>query len=71
MEPAGQAARPVTWRLAPGSQTTCYLPWLKGPVALRHGLSFPWAPDAWHEVRHHIPWLLAKQDRIRKAGWLN
>ena len=71
MEPAGQAARPVPWRLAPGSQTTCYLPWLRGPVALRHVLSFPWAPEARREVRQHIPWLLAKQDRIRKAGWFN
>ena len=71
MEPADQAARPVPWRLAPGSQTTCYLPSPKGSVALRYMLGFPWAPEAWREVRQHIPWLLAKQDRIRKAGWFN
>jgi len=71
MEPAGQAARPVPRRFAPGSQTTCYLPWLKGPVALRHVLSFPWAQEARREVRQHVPWLLAKQDRIGKAGSFN
>jgi len=26
---------------------------------------------ALREVRQHIPWLLAEQDRIRKAGWFN
>ncbi len=57
--------------LAPGSQTTCYLPWLKVSVALRYVLSFSWTPDAWPEVRQHIPWLLDEQDRIRKAGWFN
>jgi hypothetical protein len=71
MEPAGQAVRPVPRRLAPGSQTTCDLPWLKGSVAPRYVLGFPWTPDAWREVRQHIPWLLAKQDRIRKARWFN
>jgi hypothetical protein len=34
-------------------------------------LGFPWAPEAWREVRQHIPWLLAKQDRIGKAGSFN
>ena len=57
--------------LAPGSQTACYLPWLKVSVALRSVLSFPWTPDAWREVRQHIPWLLAEQDRFRTAGWFN
>ena len=57
--------------LAPGSQTVCYLPWLKVSVALRDVRTFPWAPEAWLEVRQHIPWLLAEQNRIRKAGWFN
>jgi hypothetical protein len=71
MDPADPVARPVPARLAPGSQTVCYLPWLKMSVALRYVLSFPWTPDARREVRQHIPWLLAEQDRIRKAGWFN
>jgi hypothetical protein len=33
--------------------------------------TFPWAPEAWREVRQHIPWLLAEQNRIRKAGWFS
>jgi len=41
--------------LAPGPQTTCYLPWLKVSVAFRYVLSFPWKPEAWREVRRHIP----------------
>ncbi len=57
--------------LAPGPLTACYLPWLKVSVALRYVLTFPWTPDAWREVRQHIPWLLAEQDRRRKAGWFN
>jgi hypothetical protein len=71
MEPGDQVARPVPGRCALGAQTTCYLPWLKVSVALQYVLSVPWTPDAWREVRQHIPWLLAEQDRIRKAGWFN
>jgi hypothetical protein len=61
----------VPYSLAPGSQTVCYLPWLKVSVALRYVRIFPWAPKAWREVRQHVPWLLAEQRRIRKAGWFN
>jgi hypothetical protein len=58
------------YRLAPGSQTVCYLPWLKVSVARRYVRTLPWAPEAWREVRH-VPWLLAEQARLRKAGWFN
>ena len=44
-----------------------YSPWLKVSLALRMALTYPW--DA--EVRQHIPWLLAEQSRIRRAGWFN
>jgi hypothetical protein len=57
--------------LAPSSQRACYLPWLKVAVALRYVHTFPWAPEAWREVRQHIPWLLAERARLRKAGWFN
>jgi hypothetical protein len=53
----------VPHSLAPGSQTVCHLPWLKVSVALRYVRTFPWAPEAWREVRQHIPWLLAEQAR--------
>ena len=59
------------YHLAPGSQTVCYLLWLKVSVALRYVRTFPWGPDAWREVRLHVPWLLAEQRHIRKAGWFN
>jgi hypothetical protein len=62
MEPADHAARAVPGHLAPGSQPACYLPWLKVSVALRYVLTFPWTPEAWREVRQHIPWLLRKQE---------
>jgi hypothetical protein len=63
-------SRHVPHPLAPNSLTDIYLPWLK---VWRSGivLSVPWTPEAWREVRQHIPWLLAEQDRIRKAGWFN
>lgn len=67
MDPSSQAPYP----LAPGSQTVWYSPWLKVSVALRYVRTFPWAPEAWREVRQHIPWLLAEEYRIRKAGWFN
>jgi hypothetical protein len=67
MDPLLRAPYP----LAPGSQTGCYLPRLKVSVALRYVRTFPWAPEAWREVRQHIPWLLAEQSRLRKAGWFN
>ena len=57
--------------LAPGSQRACYHPWLKVSVALTYIRTFPWAPNAWQEVRQHIPWLVAEQNRVRKAGWSN
>jgi len=40
-------------------------------VALRYGRTFPWAPEAWREVRQHVPWLQAEAFRLRKAGWSN
>jgi hypothetical protein len=55
MDPADPGGHAVPHILPPGSQTACYLPWLKVSVALRYVLSFPWAPDAWREVRQHIP----------------
>jgi hypothetical protein len=61
----------VPHSLAPGSQMTCYLPWLKVSVVLRCVRTFPWAPEAWCEVRQHIPWLLAEHARFREAGWFN
>jgi hypothetical protein len=35
----------VPHSLAPGSQTVCYLPWLKVSVAFRYVRTFPWAPE--------------------------
>ena len=71
MDLGDPTARSSVPRLAPRSQRACYLPSLKISVALRYVLTYPWATEAWREVRQHIPWLLAEQDRIRKAGWFN
>jgi hypothetical protein len=43
-----------------GDDSGATLPWIKGSVALGYVLSFPWVPEAWHEVRQHIQWLLAE-----------
>ena len=51
MDPLSEAPHPLATR----SQTVCYLPWLKVSVAPRHVRTFPWTPDAWREVRRHIP----------------
>ena len=59
----------VPYPLLPGSQRACYLPWLKFSAALMHIRTLPWAPDAWPEVRQHIPWLVTEENRVRKAGW--
>jgi hypothetical protein len=67
MNPWSQAP----YLLAPDSQTVCSLPWFKVSVALRYVRTFSWAPEAWREVRQHIPWLPAGEIRIRKAGWFN
>jgi len=67
MDPSSRAPYP----LPPRSQTACYLPWLKISVALRYVRTFPWALEAWQEVRQHVPWLLAEEFRLRKAGWFN
>jgi hypothetical protein len=64
MEPPESAPLPNPRILSPGSQTACYLPWLKIEVALRYALTYPWDANAWAEVRQHIPWLLAEQSRI-------
>src|SRR5215831_13490672 len=64
MDPLPHAPYP----LAPHSQRACYLPWLKVSVALRYVRTFPWAAEAWREVRQHIRWLLAEEFRLRKAG---
>ena len=65
------AHAPQPLALAPSGQRACYSEWLKVEVAFRYALSYPWAPDAWQEVRQHIPWLLAERRRLRRAGWLN
>jgi acetyl esterase/lipase len=57
--------------LDPIARISAYGPWLIVSVALRLALTYPWDPAAWVEVRQHIPWLLAEQTRIRKAGWFN
>ena len=61
----------VVYSLAPDSQTACYLPWLKVQVLIRAALTHPWSPDAWAEVKEHLPWLLAEETRLRRQGWLN
>ena len=55
-------------RLAPKSLTAVYLPLLKVSVALRYALTFPCTPEAGQEARQNLPWLLAEQSGIRKAG---
>ena len=62
MDPSSLVPHP----LASSSQRACYLPWLKVSVALRYIRTFPWAPEAWREVRLHVPWLLAEKFR-----WFN
>jgi len=61
--------KPIAFPLPSASQRAIYLPWLEVSVALRYVLTFPWTPEAWWEVRQHIPWLLAEECRLRKAGW--
>ena len=56
---------------APTEQTACYLPWLKVCVLIRATLTTPWSPEAWHNVRASLPWLLAEERRLRRQGWLN
>ena len=62
---------PVAFPLPSAAQRAIYLPWLKVSVALRYVRTFPWTSEAWREVRQHIPWLLAQQSRVRRAGWFN
>jgi hypothetical protein len=65
------ADSPASGPLAPFPQLACYPEWLKIEVALRLVLTHSWAPEAWQEVRQHIPLLLAKRSRLRRAGWFN
>jgi len=55
----------------PLARISQYGPWLLVSVALRLMLTYPWNAAGWAEVRQHIPWLLAEQSRIRRAGWFN
>src|SRR5438445_11319383 len=61
----------TSFRHPPSLGPSCCRPWLKVSLALRMALTYPWDANAWAEVRQHIPWLLAEQSRIRRAGWLN
>ena len=63
MNPTDPAHHPIPHPLAPKSQRTRYLPWLKVSVALRYALTFPWTPEPWQEVRQHVPWLWEEQRR--------
>jgi hypothetical protein len=62
---------PTVPALAPAEQTACYSPWLKVRVLIRAALTMLWSPEAWPEVRKHLPWLLAEERRLRREGWLN
>jgi hypothetical protein len=62
---------PSAPKLAPASQTACYLPWLKVRVLIRAALTMPWSPEDWPEIRQHLKWLLAEESRLRRQGWLN
>jgi hypothetical protein len=53
---------------APASLLACYPELLRVELALRVALTYPWTPDAWPEIRHHIPWLVAERSRLRRAG---
>ena len=55
----------------PVTRISQYGPWLIVSVALRLALTYPWDVAEWAKVRQHIPWLLAEQSRIRRAGWFN
>jgi hypothetical protein len=57
--------------LGPIARISAYGPCLIVSVALRLALTYPWDAASWAEVRLHIPWLLAEQRRIRRAGWFN
>ena len=59
--------KPIAFPLPSASQRAIYLPWLKVPVALRYVLTFPWAPEAWQEVRQGIPWLLAARRMLPRT----
>ena len=56
----------VPHSLAPGSQSVCYLPWLKVSVALRYVRTFPWASEACGRFGSTFPgsW----QSRVVYAG---
>jgi len=57
--------------LVPFPQLACYSEWLKIEVALRYVLSYPWAPEAWREIRQYIPWLPAERSRLRRVAISN
>ena len=65
------AGPPPSTILGPIARISAYGPWLIVSVALRLALTYPWDAASWAEVRQHIPWLLAEQSRIRRAGWFN
>ncbi len=71
MDGIGPGSTDAARLLPPAEQSACYGPWLRVSVALRAALTYPWAGDAWAEVRQSIGWLLAEERRIRQAGWFN
>jgi hypothetical protein len=71
MEPRDSGIDRRQYPLAPNSQTACYSSWLKVRVLLRAALTTPWSAREWAEVKQHLPWLLAKEARLRRQGWLN
>lgn len=65
MDPAvNRAAHP----LAPALQLGYYAFWLRVEIALPYPLTYPWAPEAWREVRHRILWLLVLSGIGLRAG---
>jgi len=65
--------RPVLETIAENAARVCGA--TDGAAHLVEGGELPlvahYDANAWTEVRQHIPWLLAEQSRIRRAGWFN
>jgi hypothetical protein len=57
--------------LALHSQTAYYSAWLKVRVLIRAALTMSWSAEDWPEIREHLKWLLAEENRLQRQGWLN
>jgi len=55
----------------PGKPAHVWHPWVPIERVLRAIMTEQWSAEAWKQLTHEFPNVLAERSRIEKEGWFN